>query len=546
MKNKKPFEKANKTNQKNSEASNFTGKRRTREFSDIIINKHDIYSILDELNFDSNFKIPKKKNADQSNKDQAKIESNKNEELNKIIKMEKQTDLYGGSDTGSGLSKVQNEEIIKREESPYKVEFESNNQDNSKSSNSNKSLLRLILSDYQLCEFSEIFQNFSKEIESPFTLDYFMKLKENLYDENKDKIINTLLFLVWSLKFMKIDKNYSKVGNTKMDNVISFSIPSANLPVCSQYSSSDKRLTNYISHPNSEKCKYHQMALNRNEIGNTNMVSTFYPSDVFNVINKNTQADLVCATNVEHSMNYLNMYPYQRINNNCIIPFNIVPAISLINTPAYTMTNSNVNNNQIQNQVITTILPQENTKKEDPLKTIKNPLEMISESVQNSSNILSPISNNQGLNNQTFFNKSNNNITLNSSILSLVNNFSEKPVKDPDSKDFNITKIKKEDSYIDITFGDDKMKEESSDNVYNQIMNIFSNPICDETFKQLKIYLQDDHVDKIENFIRKNPLSSLNKKQYILLCKREKDGLYLKMDPTTKKFSISRTFSKSN
>ena len=79
-----------------------------------------------------------------------------------------------------------------------------------------------------------------------------------------------------------------------------------------------------------------------------------------------------------------------------------------------------------------------------------------------------------------------------------------------------------------------------------QILNIFSKPICDETFKQLKIYLQDDHVDKIENFIRKNPLASLNKKQYYLLCKGEKDGLYLKIDPKTKKFSISRSFYKSN
>jgi hypothetical protein len=543
MKNKKHIEKSNKTNSNTNEPSNFTGKRRTREISDIIINKYDIYSILDELNFNQYFQIPKKKTRENPCENQIKMESNKNDVLNKRIKTEK-PNLAGVSDTGCGVAHMTKENFIKTEENLSKVEVDNNNiDDNSKSSNSNQSLLKLILSDSQLCQFSEIFQIFTKEIESPFTLDYFIKLKENLHNENKDKIINTLIFMVWSLKFMKIENNYPPVNKTKItiEHAMSFSLLSNySFQSCSHCNTENHNNNQFIPFKSNKYIS--QMASNNSQQGNSNIMNSFSPSEFINHLNKKPESEGICANNIEYPMICLNIGPYPRISTNYINPLNIVPGISLINSPAYTMTNSNVNNNQILSELINTSISQQGKNKETSCNSNKISSDVISESVHDTINNLDLTLGNQAIPNQTDNTYSRNNQNL--SFYTLCSHKKESE-KDSAAKDFNFLTIKKEDSFIDITLADEKIKEENFDSVYSQVINIFSKPISDETFKLLKNYLHDDHVDKIENIIKKNPFSYLNRKQYILLCKRDKEGLYLKIDPTTKKYSITRSFYKS-
>jgi hypothetical protein len=101
--------------------------------------------------------------------------------------------------------------------------------------------------------------------------------------------------------------------------------------------------------------------------------------------------------------------------------------------------------------------------------------------------------------------------------------------------------IKRENDVIDITISEDKPGEEDFEKVYREIVSIFSKPINEETFIKLKHFMHENQVRKIEEIVRKNPFSYLDKRQYILLYRTTKEELYLKIDPTDKKYSITRS-----
>lgn len=544
MKNKKQSGKKSKAKSNLKDQTAFIGKRRKRELNDIIINKYDIYSLLEDINYDQAIKIPKR-SSDCINTENVTKMSLQNKEVENIIKSEKsEYNIYmnGVSDTGCGATDL-NENIIKTEDSPDCI----------KSDNTylfpRQSLLKLILSDTQLLQFTEIFKIFSKEIESPFTLDYFMKLKEKLKNEEKDKIINSLLFLVWSLKFMKIDYLPSVIRTIEHQSSFSFFQSNQNISYdqCKSptFFNGDNHSNSFIPHFNSNKCICNHYSSNISETitpDSINIIRNTYRNHDFNrhhcnLSNNNSLSEIIRNNNIECPLNCFDSSPFTTLSGNYIIPLNLIPGISLSNPFSYSVTNPNINDNESVNRA-TNINNIDNT---ITAKSIMISNEVIHDSFCESNNTIDSLVNNCGntISNDSSKNK-NNQISFSANIA--VNDTE----KESCNKDLNFFNVKKEESYMDISLADENVTDENLDKIYSEVIKIFSKPITDESFKLLKVYLLDENVKKVEKIIKKNPFSYLNKKQYVLLCKKDKEGLYLKIDPGTKNYSITRCFYKSH
>jgi hypothetical protein len=185
--------------------------------SNIIINKADIYGMLNNFDFEEEFKLLKKKKKPDSSS-----EINKNpleEKLNYITK-------NSNIPLQTGHKPIFPTNIIKVEpkSSPYKftptqlldqlpqrlVKCEDllntnlNTTFNSTTSKGGQRILQLVMSLDQLNQFSKISKLFESEIESGELLDYWEVLKNKLICEDRDRILNAFMFLIWSLKYLKV------------------------------------------------------------------------------------------------------------------------------------------------------------------------------------------------------------------------------------------------------------------------------------------------------------------------------------------------------
>jgi hypothetical protein len=547
----------------------------------IIINKKEVWDIVRHIN-DEEFKIFKKKdtedllsepgslnsetqNLNLINKQPAKMMIKRppspSQERDQRLGVESQSHHPSLNDAGSGSIT----EMVKTEESPPEKQ----------------NILKMILGDIHHCQYSEIFKIFTREINDPTTLDYFIKLKESMAKEDTERLLNMLVFIVWSLRFMKIDS--SLVRNTKNLMVISNSFMIRG----DTDSNEQDKPPNFFS--SSDSSNSHQpepftMEYTSEGPGHLDNLNNFHTPNFFSfnqacqpfninchpvenlpteekknsgnsgkspdkskikitkeeshTIKKNQENEVKYNVPVQSGVinNQMLAIPLQGPNGAYFIPVPISYFQGNLNLPINTMTPITSPQNQffIQPANLNT-MPSNFNSSHNTSSFFRTEVVTSGQLQYNfaSNEAQSNPPKRQGTYDQFTLNDSNNNNNNNtlSSIISKGNNNSNQ----------TSTFVKKEPDFIDITVGEDKQGDEDFERVYKEIVGIFSKSITEKTFVDLRKFMYESQAKKIEDVIRKNPFSYLDKKQYILLFRTSKEELYLKIDPQEKKYSIFRS-----
>jgi hypothetical protein len=547
----------------------------------IIINKKEVWDIVRHIN-DEEFKIFKKKDTEdllsepgslnsetqnlnsinkQPTKMMIKRPPSPSQERDQRLGMESQSHNPSLNDAGSGSIT----EMVKTEESPPEKQ----------------NILKMILGDIHHCQYSEIFKIFTREINDPTTLDYFIKLKESMAKEDTERLLNMLVFIVWSLRFMKIDSNLVK--NTKNLMVISNSFMIRG----DTDSNEQDKPPNFFS--SSDSSNSHQpepftMEYTSEGPGHLDNLNNFHTPNFFSfnqacqpfsinchpvenlpteekknsgnsgkspdkskikitkeeshTIKKNQENEVKYNEPVQTGVinNQMLAIPLQGPNGAYFIPVPISYFQGNLNLPINTLTPITSPQNQffIQPANLNT-MPSNFNSSHNTSSFFRTEVVTSGQLQYNfaSNDVQSHPPRRQGTYDQFTLNDSNNNNNNNtlSSIISKGNNNSNQ----------TSTFVKKEPDFIDITVGEDKHGDEDFERVYKEIVGIFSKSITEKTFVDLRKFMYESQAKKIEDVIRKNPFSYLDKKQYILLFRTSKEELYLKIDPQEKKYSISRS-----
>ena len=554
----------------------------------IIISKKEIFDILKDINLDDHI-IYKKKESEDSNSIAGSVNSevtNINYTSKQSVKMMIKTSpsqererpaMENQShpslhDAGSGAVT----EMVKMEESP--------------SPSDKQNILRLILGDIHQCQYSEIFKIFAKEINNPITLDYFVKLKESLVKEETERLLNMMVFIVWSLRFMRIDPNLMRTCGQ-------FAINSNSFMIRGEDAIKDGRPLNFNS-SSGQSAESYSLANSSEGVGHLEQVNMTTPNFTFhhgcnpfaeipnpeslvdnptNLISNNSGSSksaskMKCLASPKNEMpkenekEGLNSNPLQGFNspyplnsnqmiampvtgpngnfflqvpltyfqgnlnpNNSFTPINSMNIVNTMNIPHSQVFTPPVNINTIPSHYSSSM----NTSSYFKTEVVKSgQLQLNSHSqvshLEGNSHSLTPKKFQNTYDQMLSLNDSN--YTLSSLLNNCVNNSNSMS-----------NYIKRENDVIDITISEDKPLEEDFEKVYREIVSIFSKPSNEETFIKLKRFMHENQVRKIEEVVRKNPFSYLDKRQYILLYRTTKEELYLKIDPTDKKYSITRS-----
>lgn len=549
----------------------------------IIINKKEVWDIVRHIN-DEDFKIFKKKDTEDFLSENGSLNSEiQNELTNKqqtkmIIKRppspSQDKDQRTGfehqnhpslNDAGSGSIR----EIVKTEECMTE----------------NQNILKMILGDIHHCQYSEIFKIFSREINDPTTLDYFIKLKESMAKEDNERLLNMLVFIVWSLRFMKIDP--SLITNSKNLIVISNSFMIRGEAEATEMQQQDKAANFFSSSECNSSYVPEPLSMESGSVGpdHHENINNFQTPNFFSFNQGCQPISINCDQSENLPKEEKNILENKKITNNTD---KTTPILAINDSKNQYQENQiiyNSNNLPIQNGVNTnktnqilgiplqapngtiyipvplsflqgnlnlpligSALPVINNAQNQYFSQPVNPNTLPSQypsscntgsfyrteivtsgQFQNNFAVDKYQTKQQGNYDPITLNESNNINNTMSTILSKGNNSLQ-------TSSF----VKKEPDYIDITVGEEKGDDQDFDQVYTEIVGIFSKPITEKTFKDLRKFMYESQVKKIEDVIMKNPFTYLNKKQYILLFRTKKNEMYLKIDPQEKKYSISR------
>lgn len=170
------------------------------------INMVDIYQILKDINFDENMEIKKKENLKECSSPKRQVK-----EIREIKEIKDKNCILIKTEETKKI------DSIKQEMGSPVNPLNKSQQENLKK----QSILNLILSDVQLWQFSEIFKIFNRDLNNSQMLDYITRLNQMLITEEKGSLVNALIFLTWSLKFMVIYPNFKPVNNLAIENSMS-------------------------------------------------------------------------------------------------------------------------------------------------------------------------------------------------------------------------------------------------------------------------------------------------------------------------------------
>jgi hypothetical protein len=135
--------------------------------------------------------------------------------------------------------------------------------------------LRNVLNEINLWQYSELLKYFSAEIKNAETYKYFHNINNILMHEEKEKLVNTLIFYIWSSKFFP--SNYSRELSLKIK-----------YPICKENSFSfNKSIPQKFEETIHEPKKYSPLHFSQNPINQINFGNskisfpTFCPTESY-------------------------------------------------------------------------------------------------------------------------------------------------------------------------------------------------------------------------------------------------------------------------